>query len=330
MAIRVVRDIFNEDFDSLTIQGDDTWNSLSAYVGQVAPDLMPRLHKFHGDGDVFYDHRIDEQLAEGHGPQGLAALGRLARDRPHRGHDGHRRQHRQVRRQGRHARRDDDAQQPRGGRRDRAPAEAARHRRNHRHRLRRHAARGEPRPRVAPPHRVPGPRPHQAPGGRGHLAWAGADDAQARRPGPCRGVLDHVRALQGPRLPGSRRARRRGLRAAAGARPASSRLACEGQGRRAEGARRETHALDDREEARAAVKATLASIAAAAEKAHVHGEEHEHVEPQEGAPESKRRTRPSRQIDPRRPRTVSLSLGAEASCPACAPLRGAAAAGNGP
>ncbi|SEI99082.1 ribonuclease E [Demequina mangrovi] len=65
MAIRVVRDIFNEDFDSLTIQGDDTWNSLSMYVGQVAPDLMPRLHKFAGDRDVFAEARIDEQLAKG-------------------------------------------------------------------------------------------------------------------------------------------------------------------------------------------------------------------------------------------------------------------------
>nr|WP_267127765.1 Rne/Rng family ribonuclease [Demequina subtropica] len=65
MAIRVVRDIFNEDFDSLTIQGDDTWNSLSMYVGQVAPDLMPRLHKFVGDRDVFAESRIDEQLAKG-------------------------------------------------------------------------------------------------------------------------------------------------------------------------------------------------------------------------------------------------------------------------
>ena len=65
MAIRVVRDIFNEDFESLTIQGDDTWNSLSAYVSQVAPDLAPRLHKFVGDGDVFSARRIDEQLAKG-------------------------------------------------------------------------------------------------------------------------------------------------------------------------------------------------------------------------------------------------------------------------
>jgi ribonuclease E len=65
MAIRVVRDIFNEDFDSLTIQGEDTWNSLSMYVNQVAPDLMPRLHKFVGDRDVFAESRIDEQLAKG-------------------------------------------------------------------------------------------------------------------------------------------------------------------------------------------------------------------------------------------------------------------------
>lgn len=65
MAIRVVRDIFNEDFESVTIQGDDTWNSLSAYVGQVAPDLATRLHKFAGTGDVFATHRIDEQLSKG-------------------------------------------------------------------------------------------------------------------------------------------------------------------------------------------------------------------------------------------------------------------------
>ncbi len=65
MAIRVVRDIFNGDFDSLTIQGEDTWNSLSAYVGQVAPDLLERLHRFVGDKDVFSESRIDEQLAKG-------------------------------------------------------------------------------------------------------------------------------------------------------------------------------------------------------------------------------------------------------------------------
>ncbi len=65
MAIRVVRDIFNEDFDSLTIQGDDVWNSLSAYVAQVAPDLAGRVSKYTGPGDVFTESRIDEQLTKG-------------------------------------------------------------------------------------------------------------------------------------------------------------------------------------------------------------------------------------------------------------------------
>ncbi len=65
MAIRVVRDIFNGDFDSLTIQGEDTWNSLGAYIGQVAPDLMERTHRYTGTGDVFHDARVDEQLQKG-------------------------------------------------------------------------------------------------------------------------------------------------------------------------------------------------------------------------------------------------------------------------
>jgi ribonuclease E len=65
MAIRVVRDIFNGDFDSLTIQGEDTWNSLGAYISQVAPDLQERIHRYVGTGDVFHDARVDEQLQKG-------------------------------------------------------------------------------------------------------------------------------------------------------------------------------------------------------------------------------------------------------------------------
>ena len=132
---------------------------------------------------------------EGAGPQGLAALGRLAGDRPHRGDDRRRRQHRQVRRHRRQPRADGHPQQHGGGGGDRPPAPAARHRRHHRHRLHRHGAREQPRPRAAPAHRVPGPRPHQAPGRRGHLAGPGADDPQAGRPGPARGLLRAVRAL---------------------------------------------------------------------------------------------------------------------------------------
>ncbi|CAA9302582.1 MAG: Ribonuclease E, partial [uncultured Gemmatimonadaceae bacterium] len=137
--------------------------------------------------------------AQGAGPQGLPAVRRLAGHRPHRGDGRHRRQHRQVRRQGRQPRGDGHPQQPRGRRGDRPPAAAARRRRDHRRRLHRHGAREQPRPRRAPPRRVPGPRPHQAPGRRGDLAGPGPDDPQAGRPGAARVLQRAVRVVQRPR-----------------------------------------------------------------------------------------------------------------------------------
>ena len=65
MAIRVVRDIFNDDFSSLVVQGDDAWSTISTYVGELAPDLAARIEKWTGTQDVFTVHRVDEQLAKG-------------------------------------------------------------------------------------------------------------------------------------------------------------------------------------------------------------------------------------------------------------------------
>jgi ribonuclease E len=62
LVIKVVRDIFNEDFASLVVQGTSEWETIREYVEFVAPELAPRLKKFAGDGDVFAEHRIDEQL----------------------------------------------------------------------------------------------------------------------------------------------------------------------------------------------------------------------------------------------------------------------------
>ncbi|MFN0283183.1 MAG: ribonuclease E/G, partial [Kineosporiaceae bacterium] len=64
LAIRVVRDIFNEDFARLVIDGDEAWEVLQAYIGHVAPDLVERVERWEGDRDVFAEHRIDEQLAK--------------------------------------------------------------------------------------------------------------------------------------------------------------------------------------------------------------------------------------------------------------------------
>ncbi len=62
LAIKVVRDIFNEDVHSLVISGDTAWTALSAYIGGVAPDLADRLKHWVGTGDVFAEYRVDEQL----------------------------------------------------------------------------------------------------------------------------------------------------------------------------------------------------------------------------------------------------------------------------
>ena len=51
LVIRVVRDVFNEDFGKLIVAGDDAWDTLEAYIGHVAPDLVPRLERWTGDGD---------------------------------------------------------------------------------------------------------------------------------------------------------------------------------------------------------------------------------------------------------------------------------------
>ncbi|RHA44613.1 Rne/Rng family ribonuclease, partial [Cellulomonas rhizosphaerae] len=69
MAIRVVRDIFNDDFGSLVVQGDEAWSTISSYIDELAPDLAQKISKYTGSSshsaDVFADHRIDEQLAKG-------------------------------------------------------------------------------------------------------------------------------------------------------------------------------------------------------------------------------------------------------------------------
>ncbi|WP_432831113.1 Rne/Rng family ribonuclease [Dactylosporangium sp. CA-092794] len=62
LVVRVVRDLFNEDFRELLIQGSDAYESVEPYLSHVSPDLVDRVHRYTGVGDVFADLRIDEQL----------------------------------------------------------------------------------------------------------------------------------------------------------------------------------------------------------------------------------------------------------------------------
>lgn len=64
LAVRVVRDVFNEDFDSLSVQGENTWETISEYVQELSPELVARVHKWEEKADIFAAHRVDEQLAK--------------------------------------------------------------------------------------------------------------------------------------------------------------------------------------------------------------------------------------------------------------------------
>ncbi|WP_371516927.1 ribonuclease E/G [Kitasatospora sp. NBC_01300] len=62
MTVRVVRDIFNEDFTKVIVSGDEAWSTIHDYVSNVAPDLAERLQRWTSEVDVFATYRIDEQL----------------------------------------------------------------------------------------------------------------------------------------------------------------------------------------------------------------------------------------------------------------------------
>ena len=64
LAIRVVRDIFNDDFGKLVVSGAEMHRTLSDYVRDIAPDLADRISRHTAETDLFRDLRVDEQLAK--------------------------------------------------------------------------------------------------------------------------------------------------------------------------------------------------------------------------------------------------------------------------
>ncbi|MFC0532653.1 Rne/Rng family ribonuclease [Phytohabitans kaempferiae] len=65
LVIRVVRDLFNEDFRELVVQGDGAYDMVETYLQHVSPDLVARLRRHTGTVDVFAEKRIDEQILKG-------------------------------------------------------------------------------------------------------------------------------------------------------------------------------------------------------------------------------------------------------------------------
>ncbi|MEU0551872.1 Rne/Rng family ribonuclease [Micromonospora sp. NPDC005979] len=65
LVIRVVRDLFNEDFRELVIEGEQSYGMVESYLSHVSPDLVDRVRRHVGTNDVFAEYRIDEQIIKG-------------------------------------------------------------------------------------------------------------------------------------------------------------------------------------------------------------------------------------------------------------------------
>lgn len=62
LLIKIIRDVFNEDFQKLIIAGDDARQTIENYLRQVAPDLLDRVEAYTGERDAFDEFRITEQI----------------------------------------------------------------------------------------------------------------------------------------------------------------------------------------------------------------------------------------------------------------------------
>lgn len=64
MLIKIIRDVFNEDFQKIVIAGKETHATINDYLEQVAPDLKERVEEYVDSEDVFDKYRISEQIVK--------------------------------------------------------------------------------------------------------------------------------------------------------------------------------------------------------------------------------------------------------------------------
>ncbi len=62
LLVKIIRDVFNEDFQKLVVSGDEAMQTIQTYLSSVAPDLAERVEKYEGERDAFDEYRISEQI----------------------------------------------------------------------------------------------------------------------------------------------------------------------------------------------------------------------------------------------------------------------------
>ena len=171
LPLRVVRDLFTGDFEKAYVDDELTYKRVVGYLKKTSPHMVERLVRYKDKQPLMEAFGVEQEIKSTIGRQRRSPLRRLPHLRLRRGVHRHRRRRRPLRRRpreerGRPLRGHDHEEQPRGGEGGRPPAAAARHRRDHRHRLHRH---GEP---EEPGHRG---------GGAAHRARARPDEDVRRR-----------------------------------------------------------------------------------------------------------------------------------------------------
>ena len=64
LLVKIVRDVFNEDFQKMIISGDDAHGVIKEYLEVVAPELLERVEVYSGERDIFDEFRVGEQIAK--------------------------------------------------------------------------------------------------------------------------------------------------------------------------------------------------------------------------------------------------------------------------
>ena len=64
LLVKIVRDVFNEDFQKMVISGSDAQAVITEYLESVAPDLLERVEIYDGKEDLFERHRVGEQIGK--------------------------------------------------------------------------------------------------------------------------------------------------------------------------------------------------------------------------------------------------------------------------
>lgn len=62
LLVKIIRDVFNEDFAELVVSGEESLETIRQYLESVAPELIERLVQYASGDDVFDNYRLGDQI----------------------------------------------------------------------------------------------------------------------------------------------------------------------------------------------------------------------------------------------------------------------------